>query len=282
MFRALLPLACLATTVAAVAGPIETVTLAAMRLKDSPNYSWTAAVEDDARSYVKQGKYTQAGYAWVTLPIIESLSRRLGREAGDEVEAMFGANDTCVIRLGNRWKTVKQLPKASTGAEELCVVVPPRGIRTPDMPADATRDPFPAVIILAPPAFRAEDDPDKPFSNARLAASPPHEELALIVSSWANVTVDGNTVRGGLTDIGARLLLCPGPETESTPLAAAGEFTLHLHDNRVTRYQLKLEGILLVGKKKKVLVHQISDTAIKDVGTTTVAVPDEARLNLAN
>lgn len=282
MLRSALLLASLAPTLLTAAS-VDLATIAAMRLSDAPSYAWTTTVTDDARSYAKSGKHIREGYTWVTLPMIDSIARRLGRHANTDFEAIF-ASEACVIRLGDAWKTVRQLPKAPRGRDDLYVTVPsPGGFRTPDMPADhfANPDPFPQVIVLTPATSSDADDPNKPFCNARLAASAPHEELALIVSSWTNVVIEGDTVRGTLTDVGARLLLCPGSETETTPLAAAGEFLLQLKDNRVTRYQLKLEGVLALGKKKRVLVRQSSDTAIKDVGAAGFDVPAEARLALA-
>jgi hypothetical protein len=282
MLRPLPAFAYLATTLLALADPIDTATLAAMRLGEAPNYSWNSSVIDDARTYVKVGKHVRNGFTWVTLPMVESVSRRLGRAAGTEIEAIFGANDTCVIRLGDRWKSIRQLPKARSGADEMCLMVIPAngGLRTPDMPADAAElDPFPPVIVITPSTYREEDE-NKPYSTASLAASPPHEELALIVSSWANVKIEGDRVTGLLNDTGARLLLCPGSDLDAAPLAAGGEFTLHVKDKRVTRYQLTLEGVLRVGKKKKILVRQSSDTWINAVGSTAFIVPDEARLKL--
>lgn len=290
MFRALVLLACPTFTITLLANSaaLDRATLAAMHLSDAPSYSWSAAVEDDARSYVKAGKHLRNSYTWVTLPMLDSLSRRLGRAAGTEIEAIFLSDQHCVIRVGERWKTVKQLPKAPPGYDDMNLVLlaTAPAMRTADMPADVNAspgiaaDPFPPVIVLTPPPRDTFEDADKPFSNARLAASPPHEELALIVSAWTNVVVDGDTVRGQVTDAGARLLLCPTADHESAPLAAVGEFTLHLQEKRVTRYQLKLEGALLVGKKKKILVRQSSDTTLRDIGSTRFEVPAEARLNL--
>lgn len=284
MLRPFLPLAYLVSTLLALADPIDSATVAAMRLSEGLNYSWSSSVTDDARSYVKVGKHVHNGNTWVMLPMVESVSRRLGRAAGSEIEVIFGANQNCVIRLGDRWKTIRQLPKPGSGADEMRMVIIPtnHGLRTPDMPADAPEpDPFPPVIVITPATYREEDE-GKPFSNASLAASLPHEELAIIVSSWGNVKVEGDRVSGVLNDVGARLLLCPGSDLDATPLVAAGEFTLLVKNNRVTRCQLKLEGVLHVGKKKKILVQQSSDTQINAVGSTNLIVPDEARLKLAD
>src|SRR4051794_19567295 len=71
--RSLQLIAFLATTLLAVADPIDSATLAAMRLSEAPNYSWSSSVTDDAHSYVKTGKYRRDGYTWATLPMVESI-----------------------------------------------------------------------------------------------------------------------------------------------------------------------------------------------------------------
>lgn len=63
------------------------------------------------------------------------------------------------------------------------------------------------------------------------------------------------------------------------PLAAAGTFRLVITGGIVTRYQVRLEGVLLVDRKK-ILVHQDATTFVRDIGTTSFDVPQEARRKL--
>jgi hypothetical protein len=94
-------------------------------------------------------------------------------------------------------------------------------------------------------------------------------------------TADG--VTGTLSDVGARLLLVrEGQEGRITPLVAAGNFRLQIQNGSVTRYSVQLEGVLLVDKKKKILVHQTSSTIVKGVGTSGFDVTDEIKRKLGD
>ena len=67
-----------------------------------------------------------------------------------------------------------------------------------------------------------------------------------------------------LSDIGAQLLLVHAGQDAIEPVTAAGVFELIIRGGLVTRYRLRLEGVLLIGRKR-VTVRQTSDTVIKDV-----------------
>ena len=69
-----------------------------------------------------------------------------------------------------------------------------------------------------------------------------------------------------------------------TPVRASGTFKLWLRDGMVVKYQVQLEGTLLVrvsSQSREVTVHQSTETVLKDVGTTRVEVPADARAKLA-
>lgn len=130
------------------------------------------------------------------------------------------------------------------------------------------------MIPLSGPASR------RGYSNAQFALSRPHEELAVIVSSHTELKVEGDRATGTLSDLGAQLLLVHAGQDGIEPVAAAGEFDeLIIRGGIVTRYRLRLEGILLVGRKR-IIVRQASDTVIKQVGSTSFEVPEEVRQKL--
>ncbi len=261
------------------AGPIESAVVAAMRLSEEPSYTWTTAVQDDAQAYTVNGKTVKDSYTWVRMPVVDAIAARLGRESETEIEAFFQGPDRCVIRVGNAWKTVDELPRPRRPDMVLVSTSAPIGW-DPSLPASTNGIVIlpraaPLLVLPAPP------DNNRPFSNAQLALSAPHEELGIIVSSCENVSVTGDVVTGSIGDIGARLLLAPAERDNVTPLLGAGLFKLWLKDDLVTRYQLRLEGVFLVGKKT-VLVHQTSETTVKEVGRTSFVIPAAARAKLGH
>jgi hypothetical protein len=273
------------------AGPTENAILAAMALSDKPNYSWTSTVMDDAQVYTIEGKTQQQGaWTWLRLPMIKSVARRIGEAAEGELEleAVFKGNTDSVIHTAKGWEKLKDIPwwEPVVDADSDDVFAAPNLPR----PRQATRgivmgatDPFatdPAAFtpVRTPPR---ENDERRPYSNMQYGVSRPHEELAVIVSSCADLTVEGNTVRGTLTDGGAQLLLVRDGQ-EIVPLAGAGTFKLQIKDGMVVSYLVQLEGILELGPKKRVHVRQTSNTVLKNVGTTKFEVPEEARRKLGS
>ena len=266
------------------AGPTERAILAAMKLSEQPNYSWTTSVADDARTYELEGKTDRSGYTWMRLPMVKSIAQRLGREAEPEVEAVFKCPASYVIRTARGWKTLKELPKHHWDWKDDFELRPtPASVRSNlSSAAMAGLDPLdvpafpPPVLIVPPPSNEAER---RPYSNAQFALSLPHDELSVIVSSHTALKAEGDVVTGTLSDVGAQLLLVREGQDHIQPLGAAGLFKLTIKDGIVTRYSLRLEGILLVDRKK-VHVHQESSTQVMNIGTTAVQVADDIRRKL--
>jgi hypothetical protein len=264
------------------AGPAETAIVAAMRLSENRNYSWRSTVTDDARCYDIEGKTDPSGYTWVRLPIVKSIADRLGREAEQEVEAFFRGPDTYVLRTEHGWKTFDELPRRSRmWAEDadLWPPLPPPTRGSLGTGAIGGWDPIAMPRMVVPMPLGPGDDEQRPYSNAQFALSCPHDELAIIVGSFTELKIEGDLAAGALTDMGARLLLVRDGQDQLKPLCAAGVFTLQIRNGFVTRYTMRLEGVLQVDGKK-VLVHQVSDTSVNNVGTTTFYLPDEARRKL--
>lgn len=266
------------------AGNTERAVLAAMKLAEQPNYSWTSAIHDDARSYELEGKFDRRGLTWMRLPMVKAIAQRLGRDADTQVEAVFKSSDAFVIRTNDGWKQLGELPKRHRDwVEAETVVVMPRhrvgwggmgggSILEPNDPF--ATDPFPVVMHVPPSRDQA-----RPYCNAQFGVSHPHDELAIIVSSFTDLKLEGDVATGTLSDLGAQLLLVRDGQEHIQTGAAAGVFKLFIEDGLVTRYQLRMEGILFVDRKR-VTVRQISATSIRQIGTTTVEVAEEARRKL--
>jgi hypothetical protein len=267
----------------AVAGPIEDALVAAMRLSEKPNYSWTATVTDDARTYDITGQINPAGFSRVKMPVVNAVGRRLGRSVTDtEVEFIFLGNVACVVATDQGWKRLDELPPPlpgeSTGRRRSGR--PPGGGPIGGI-GPGSRGGYPGASPRPP--GNAENR-SRGYSNLQLGLSPPHEELGIIVSSHHEFRAEGEVVTGTLTDRGAQLLLVRDGQKEITPLQAAGTFTLWIREGGVDRYQVRLEGLLEVDTpagRQKVIVKQNTDTVIKNVGATQFEIPEEARAKLA-
>lgn len=264
-------------------GPTERVILAAMKLSEQPNYSWSTSVSDDARSYVIKGKTQKGGCTWLRLPMVKSLAQRLGREADVEIEALFRGNAASVIRTERGWLTLRELPRRhwdwNDDEIELWPVMPASGVMSRAALTGVDPLALPPVSLPRTSFPYEREDEHRPYSNAQFAVSHPHDELAVIVSSYTHLKVDGDIATGVLSDIGAQLLLVCEGQDHIDPLRAAGTFKLLLQRDRVVKYFLRLEGILRVDRKR-VHVHQTSMTVVNDIGATTIDVPHEARRKL--
>jgi hypothetical protein len=257
---------------------IETAIVAAMKLSEVPNYSWTCTITDDAQTYDIEGRTERGGYTWQRQPMPKVIARRLGRGAAHELESIFSSGQRYVIQTENGWRTLDELPKQhSEWSEELWVYVPVPVGRTPDMPADGS-DAFglpPAVYI---PVVK-EEESGKRYTNAQFALALPHEELGVIISSHSDFKVERGVASGTLTDVGAQLLLVHDGHEYITPVTAGGRFRIWLKEGCVEKYVVELAGILVV-ERKPVYVRQKATTLVKNIGSTRVEVPPEARRRL--
>ena len=260
-------------------GPAESAIVAAMRLSEKPNYSWVTVVSDDARTYDIDGKTVRGGFTRVKMPVINSVRRRLGRSVTDtRIDMIFHGNVACVIETDEGWMRPEELPPPPEMEEEL-LLSPATG----HSPLGAGSIATTTVIRRGKKRPDPREKEERNYSNLQLAISPPHEELGVIVGSHQEFKVEGDVVTGTLTDLGAQLLLVRDGQKEITPLRATGTFKLWLRDGLVSKYQVRLEGVLAIDTphgRRQVAVHQTSDTIVKDVGTTAFEVPIQARTKL--
>jgi hypothetical protein len=252
----------------------EDVIIAAMKLSEQQNYSWVSTVSDDARTYEIEGKSARGGYSWVRLPAIEAIAKRLGRRAEPQIEAFFKGG-MGVLHTDDGWQTLEELPACDPDwiddKED-----PPAFVIGSRSRVD---DPFGIPGTPALPLVPTRRGKSQIYSNAQFGLSLPHEELAVIVSSCTELHVRDSAAVGVLSDLGAQLLLVRDGQEHIEPLGAAGVFELQITNGMVLKYATRLEGMLKVDGKK-VHVHQISETAVTNVGRTSFEVPDQVRLKL--
>lgn len=264
------------------AASVEVAIVAAMKLSEESNYSWRTSVIDDARSYEVDGRMC-SGYTWQRQPMPKTIAKRLGRGAGDLLEAIFKDTYHYVIATDAGWRMLSELPKAHADwQDDEWIYVSAPIWRTPDLPADESAfDPFglPRAIYL--PVLRNDEEASgRPYSNAQFALAQPHQELAIVVSCHTDLCVEGDVVSGRLNDIGAQLLLVHDGHEYIKPVVATGRFKLWLHGESVAKYVLELAGILVV-ERSPVYVRQKSTTVLSNVGTTVFPLPLDVQERLA-
>lgn len=272
---ALVSVALVVPAAMASAGPTDRAIIAAMSLSEQPNYSWFSIIDDPSSSYEIEGRTTAAGVTWVRMPMLKSIQRRLGREIDTQLEALFDERRRGVLQVGNDWKSIAELPSRQSAST-------PR--TRPMVRGSANAGGFgiaggPSLGAAAP--FLIEDRQSGPaFSTQHFGVMHPHEELAIIVSSFTTMNTAGDVVTGSLSDMGAALLLVRPEHQEVEPLNATGEFKLWITKGVVTKYQLRLQGIVAMPGWDKVPVQVNTTTLLKDIGTTKVNVPEAAQAKL--
>lgn len=271
------PALTLATAVLCAGGQADQAIIAAMKLSEVSSYGWTTTVNDEVHTYHIHGKTDASGWTWLRLPMIKSIAQRLGREADAEVEAYFKSSRAFVIRTGEGWQTLEELPRRH---REWVDDRDPWTMPQSSIPrigalglgrggSGFQLDPFPVIQHRLP--GRAQRN----YGHVQFGLSRPHDELAVIVSSHANLVVEGDIATGVLTDLGAQLLLVRDGQNHIEPIAAAGVFKLQLQGGMVTKYLLRLEGDLMVDGKR-VLLRQTSSTEINQLGAAHLQLPEEA------
>ena len=273
------------TTTVLRAGPAESAIVDAMKLADAKNYSWTTDVTDDARSYTIDGKTDLADnkdYSIVTMPL---LAARRGPSRGG------GSSST----------------QASTTAifkgDEKFVLESPEGWKKPDETRDSDsrygRRGGPGGYSRTggyggpgvyggrggPPGSRTSSDgrSTRAYSNLQQTLSRPHEEIAIIVAGYTELKAEADGASGTLSETNAKLLLVHAGQKDIIPQRAGGTFRLWMKDGELVKYQVTLEGKLSVTMRdgrREVDVHQTTITTLRDVGSTTVEVPEAAKKKL--
>ena len=268
-----------------LAGPVATVfaestdrvIIAAMKLSEQPNYTWFSMVDSEASTHEIEGRTTPAGITWVRMPMVASIGRKLGRQRETQLEALFHRNSAVVVLVDNQWNLLSELA-ARRGEND-------SSRSRPMVRGSANAGNFGMAggqsASLGTAAPFLGDRRNQRIDGAGFGITHPHEELAVVISSFETMDVAGDVVTGTLSPLGAALLLVRADQADVEPIISSGKFKLWLKNGAVNKYQLTLEGVVAVGGWKKVDVRRNSTTTLKDVGTTDVIVPDEARRKLS-
>lgn len=281
--RALVLMVGLVATAEVHAGPTETAIVAAMKLPEAANYSWTTTVDDDARSYTIDGQTDRStDLSLVTMPVVATVRRRVGTgtsNSGNISAVAFKGDVDFAVETEQGWKTHNELD-AMTGSEGR------RGFGggyPGGMVGMRGRSRRGTMGGMGAGGDSTRNGQLPPYSNLQKTLSRPHEEVAIIVAGSTDLKMEGNILSGSLSDTAAKLLLVHAGQKEITPLAANGAFRFWVTEGALTKYEVKLDGRLAVttnGGRREVEVHQTATTELKNLGTTKFDLPDEAKQKL--
>ena len=245
-----LPLIAFGLLVLGMAGAArDSVTAAATALGKAANYTWQTLQDFGPNSqYQTDGKTEKDGFTVVSMNIMSNTFGFVRK----------GTN--FVIQLPDSgWQTVAEATQASRGGLG-------SGDRGPGMI-------IPTVATLQLPAVEVTN-------------------LIALASDWK---VEGEKITGTLTEDGAKAILgdrgrrngwesaprgTGGSGLQAFASNAKGTVTFWVADGVLTKYQTHITGSMDYGLGKSTGVDRTKTVTVKDVGTTKVVVPDDARKQL--
>jgi hypothetical protein len=112
----------------------------------------------------------------------------------------------------------------------------------------------------------------------------PAAEIEDLVSKTTDIKKDGDVYSGDLTEDGAKSLLTfgggrRGGNPPPAPTGAKGSVKFWVKDGTVTKYEIKVQGKVSFGGEDRDM-ERTTTIEIKDVGTTKLDVPDDAKKKL--
>ncbi len=233
----------LAATASLRAAPADQAVVAAMKIVDTRNYSWTCYVPSTGRALVvREGKANKDGFSMVTFVDPQSpMMRQIARLNDGTVIAFFRGEGNFVFQTSDGWKTGEELP--------------PLGLRRRGAKGGA---------------------------DYWLSVPSPHEELEIIVGSYQDMKLVDGALQGSLSDDGARQLLGSSKTPAVTATGSFklwvedGVLTKYLVDLTGT-IMTGAPG----ADAESTPLRRLMLTEIKDVGKTKLDVPDEVRRKLS-
>lgn len=245
--------ALLAASIATVASgaPADDVAAAVRKLADAPNYTWTIATEtivSDTIGGVTSRYPSSEGPA-------EAKTEKNGYTLSTERHRTATGGEFITLRAMKDGKTVLQLPNGTwTRFEDLMEPV----IAVGAMPASAG----------APPPMAA-----------------PATELALLVGKVKEFKSADGMLSGEMSAFATTLLLRSAfgesPFPPLPPSSVHGVLRIWLKAGLPVRYEVRVDGALTTTDGNRRALENVETVEIKDVGSTKVDVPAEAKRLLA-
>jgi hypothetical protein len=226
------------------ADPKDDIQAAVQKLADSANYSWTRTVEGGFARGPENGKTQKDGLTW------------LSGQMRDSNYELITQGDKAAVKTDDGWKSKADLTAAAANDDggggggfspERMLLFRMQNVRTP---ADAAKD-----LVEKLDNIQKIDD----GFTADLTADAAKDQL-MFRRRRATTTPDANA-----------------PTVEVTNAKASIKLTIK--DGNITKVELHVTGTRSFNGNDND-VDQTTTTEIKDVGTTTIDVPAEAKAKL--
>ena len=266
MKRCLLaPIALSALVVVALADAKEDVKAAAKKVTDAPAYTWTTTTEIEGAQWTPAtitGKALKGGPAVIT-------SERDGQVTTAVVHGEKGA-----VKTDDGWKTAEELRNAGGGGGG-----GGRGGRGAQLLRPPPPPPAAARIAATAQAGKAAGGGGGRGAML-LRTRPPADEAARIADKAKELKAADGVVSGDLTEEGAKELATQGRARAGGQAIEArnakGSVKYWIKDGQLSKMQLKVAATMTVNGEDRDMARTTT-YEIKDVGSTTVAVPDDAK-----
>lgn len=236
----------LAAAPLAVAGPKDDLQAAAQKLADAPNYSWTTTITGGRGGGNTDGKTQKDGATLLTLPT---------RDGGTRQAVIQG--EQIAVQTDDGWQDLSDMANQQGPGRFMAMMI--RNFKTP---ADQVR------TILADTSAEPTKADDGSYSITM------GEDAAKKMMSFGRRGGGGGGGNGGGGAAGGG---GGGPQISNAK--ATAKFWLG-SDGTLSKIELHTTGTLTINGEDRD-IDRTTTTEIKDVGSTTVEVPAEAKAKLA-
>jgi hypothetical protein len=226
----------------AYAGPKEDVQAAVQKLGDAPNYSWTTTVEGGFGAGATEGKTEKGGYTVTSIAM---------RQTSYDIVLKDKA---AAIKTPDGWKSLAELavPDPNGGFNPATFIA--ARVQTFKSPTDTAKDAIDKLqeVKKADDAYTADLSPD--YIKAQMQFG-------------------GRGGRRGGAAGGAP----PAPPEIKNP---KGDLKFWIKDGMISKVAMHITGTMSFGGND-MDIDRTTTTDIKDIGSTKIEVPDEAKAKLA-
>jgi len=219
----------------------DDVKAAASKLSDAPNYSWTTTIKNNVENSAPGGRFGGGGP-------IEGKTEKGGvtwfsMKQGENTFEAAMKGEKFAMKVKDQWMGAGGVPGAQPG----------------------------------------RPDPTMFAGRMMKMIKPASQNVAESVDKLQDLKSEGDGVYSGeFTPEGAKEQIAPkGPGGNFSPtvLEAKGSVKFWLKDGNLVKVESTMKGKLTMGQRE-IPIDRITTTEIKDVGSTKIELPDEAKKRL--